>query len=323
MSSEEELLRLQKILAAAIVIVALSVGVGGFDTLKIWYQLDLTETQTDYDGWDIDEESELKFSLEGLEIEYSRTTDYNDGSESSSTSESYDVDYGEDGIFEETESAMANIQRGGYLVAALILFVIWKLQEMKAETNEEIRGEIITQIRNALKGAGALVALILLYYLSGAGLEDDFDALFIGETDGDYYSSYFGIDCEAAWNNKPQFEWNGKSKFSYDDDICPDNSYPIYGSGEMDASLKLGFFAFAGSLVPIYFAFSNINPQLVLFSVPSVPNIPVQGMAVNPPPSFVENKPVVHRKVTVQRKKETTYQEPEISVMAIPEDEND
>ena len=165
MSSEEELLRLQKILAAAVVVVALSVGIGGFDTLKIWYQLDLTETQTDYDGWDIDEESELKFSLEGLEIEYSRTTDYNDGSESYSTSESYDVDYGEDGIFEETESAMANIQRGGYLVAALILFVIWKLQEMKAETNEEIRGEIITQIRNALKGAGALVALILLYYL--------------------------------------------------------------------------------------------------------------------------------------------------------------
>ena len=84
------------------------------------------------------------------------------------------------------------------------------------------------------------------------------------------------------------------------------------------SSVRLSFWTFGGAAFQIL-----SKSQFATFSVPSVPNIPVQGMAVNPPPPFMENKPVVHRKVTVQRKKETTYQEPEISVMAIPEDEND
>jgi len=322
MNSEEELLRLQKILAATVVIVVLSVGVGGFDTLKIWYQLDVDYSDIDSDGDTTTSKSEFKFTLEGFEVEYDDTYYYSYSGNTDTDSGSVELDYGQQEIFEESEGVMVNIQRGGYLVAALILFVIWRLQEMKAETSEEVRGEIITQIRNALKGAGALVAFILLYYLSGAGLEDDFDAFFIGEMDGDYYSTFFGIECESAWIDKPEFQWYGKSEFSYDDSDCAEY-YSISGAGEMDASPKLGLFAFAGSLVPIYFAFSNINPQLVSFSVPSVPNIPTQGMAMNPPPSFMENKPVVPRKTTVQRKKETTYKEPETSIMAIPEDEND
>ena len=323
MSSEEELLRLQKILAAAVVVVALSVGVGGVGSFETWYQIDADSSEEDSSGNTETSKNKIRFTLEGLEVEYEDNSyDSYDGS-TYTDSETVDVDYGEFGIFEESEGVMANLQRGGYLVAALILFVVWRLQEMKAETSEEVRGEIITQIRNALKGAGALVSLIMLYYLFGGGMEDDFDDFFIGKDDDGYYQSFF-VDCSASWDNKPEFGWSGSSKFDYDDRNCADSgTYSDYGSGEMDFSLRLGFFAFAGSLVPIYFAFSNINPQLVTFSVPSVPNIPVQGMTINPPPPFVESKPVVHRKVTVQRKKETTYQEPEISVMAIPEDEND
>ena len=321
MSSEEEIVKIQKIMVAAAVMVALSIGVGGFDTINTWYQLDIDYTAADSDGDTIASKNELKFSLEGFTVEYEDVNYYNYDGSTETDSESFDLDYGDQGIFEESEDAGANIQRGGYLITVLILFIIWKLQEMKSETSEEVREETITQIRNALKGAGALVVLVLLYYLSGAGLEDDFDSFFIGETDGDYYYSFFSMDCEAAWIDKPEFQWSGSSEFSYNDADCADY-YSTVGEGEMDFSLKLGFFAFAGSLVPIYFSFNNINPQLVSFSVPSVPNIPAQGMAVNPNP-FAENKPVVPRKVTVQRKKKTEYQEPDVSVMAIPEDEED
>ncbi len=320
MSSEEEVVKMQKILAASALLIVLSVGIAGFETFETWYQIDVEETSTDYDNWDISQDDQLKFSLEGLEIEWSRTTDYNDGSELSSNSGSENLDYGEEGVFEESESQMANVQRGGYVALALILFIIWKLQEMKTETSEEVREETIIQIKNVLKGAGALVALILLYYLSGAGLEEDFDALYIGETNGDYYSSYFSIDCKAAWINKPEFGWSGDSKFKYDDADCPDNNYPISGSGKMDFSLKLGFFAFAGSLIPLYFVFNriNLNQNFASFSVPSVPNIPNQGQEIKPYSPFKENKVEPYK-----TNEQTVYNQPEVSTIAIPEDEDD
>ena len=43
MNSEEELLRLQKILAATVVMVALSVGVGGFSDFAAWHEIEYNE----------------------------------------------------------------------------------------------------------------------------------------------------------------------------------------------------------------------------------------------------------------------------------------
>ena len=319
MSSEEELLRLQKILAAVIVIVALSVGVGGFGDFAAWHGIEYKETTNridDYGEYGSQSTSKLTFTLKEIEYEYESTD--NDGD---TYDDSQNFDYGEYGIFEELEKTMPNIEKGGYLVIILIVFVIWRLQEMKAETSEEIRTIVFNQMTNALKAAGVVVVLVSLYYFQGSGFEDDFDVAFTSEEEG-----IVSADCDEAWINKPEFKWSGTSKFSYDNMDCPDASYYYTdtGSGEFDISPKSGFYLFVGSAILLFWAFQILSKsQFTTFSVPSVPNIPVQGMAVNPPPPFMENKPVVHRKVTVQRKKETTYQEPEISVMAIPEDEND
>ena len=318
MNSEKEIIKLQKILAASVTLISLSIGVGGFETFTTWYQIDLEETSRDYDDWNIEQDSEFKFTLEGFEVEWSRKTDKNDGTDPYSNSGSEDVNYGEEELFEESESAMANMQRGGYLALGLILFVLWKLQEMKAEINEEVKKKTIIEMKKALKGAGALVTLILLYYLSGTALEEDFDAIYIGETENDYYSSYFGIECKAAWINEPEFELSGNSKFSYDDSYCPDNDYPISGSGEMDFSLKLGFFAFASSLVPIYFSFNNINPQITSFSVSSLPNIPSQNQERKPQTPFKEKKVEDYH-----ANENIVYTQPERSTIAIPEDKDD
>ena len=319
MSSEEEIIKMQQVLAASVILIALSIGIGGFESFETWYQINMEETSTDYDNWDISEDDELKFSLEGIKIEWSRTTDYNDGTDPYSNSGSEDIDYGEEGVFEESENSMANVQRGGYVALALILFIIWKLQEMKTETSEEVREETIIQIKNVLKGAGALIALILLYYLSGGGLEEDFDALYIGEAEDGYYSSYFTIDCKDAWINKPEFGWSGDSKFKYDDTDCPDNNYPISGSGKMDFSLKLGFFAFAGSLIPLYFVFNSLKlkQNFASFSVPSVPNIPNQNQEINTHSPFEQEL-----SGTNNGNEQTVYNQPEISTIAIPEDED-
>ena len=41
MSSEEDVEKMQKILAASVILIALSLGIGGFDFFKTWYQLDI------------------------------------------------------------------------------------------------------------------------------------------------------------------------------------------------------------------------------------------------------------------------------------------
>ena len=196
MSSEEEIVKIQKILAASVILIALSLGIGGFETFKTWYQLDIDSTEEDYDGDVTEGDFTLKFHHEGFDYEADTTTTYSYDGEVYSDSYSDDIDYGYNEIYENSEDSMKNIQRGGYLVLGLILFVIWKLQEIKTESSEEVRSEIIEQIDKVMKGTGALIVLISLYFIFGGSMEEDFDKEFVGSTDSDgYYSNFFGVVC--------------------------------------------------------------------------------------------------------------------------------
>ena len=320
MSSEEEVIKLQKILAASVILVALSIGLGGFESFQTWYQIGIDLTEEDYDGDISQADYEFKFNHDGFDYKIDETTNYIDG-DTYSDSYSDNIDYGDNDIFEESKDPMKNIQRGGYLVLGLILFVIWKLQEIKTESSEEIRIEIIDQISKAIKGAGALIVIISLYFIFGGAMEEDFENFFVGSTDEDGdYRSFFGLyDCENGWIDKPEFKWMGNSKVKYDESVC-DSSYWDMGEAKIESSLKLGFFSFLGSLAPIYFVFNNINlnQNFASFSVPSVPNIPNQGQEIKPYSPFKENKVEAYK-----ANEKTVYNQPEISTMAIPEDEDD
>ena len=179
--------------------------------------------------------------------------------------------------------------------------------------SQQIRKIAFTQIINALKGAGVVVALVLLYHYQNGALEDDFD---------DFFSDNNSIDCDDAWINEPEFEWSGDSKFSYDNLRCDDASdyYTKDGdNADIDFKIKTGFFLFAGSLAPILLAFNlfNSNPQLVSFSKPNVPTI--QSQITNEQPALEIKNPFAPKK----QNEKATYSNPEASVIAIPEDNED
>jgi len=315
MSSDQEILRLQQILGVAFVCIALSLGLGGFDNFSAWHEWEMNEKierEDDYGDYGRTEKTTFVFTLEELNLEWE--VDYNDGDSDSS---SQDIDYGEYDLFEELEKSMPNIQKGGYLAIALLGFVIWKLQQMKTEVDEEIRKLTFTQIINALKGAGVVVALVLLYHYQNGALEDDFDDFF----------SETSVDCDDAWINEPEFEWSGDSKFSYDNLQCEDASdyYTKDGdNADIDFKIKTGFFLFASSLAPIFLVFNslNSNTQLVSFSTPNVPNI--QSPITNEQPKLGIKNPFAPKKVIRNADDyDTKYRNPDASVMAIPEDEDD
>ena len=321
MSSEEDVEKMQKILAASVILIALSLGIGGFETFKTWYQLDIDSTEEDYDGDVTEGDFTLKFHHEGFDYEADTTTTYSYDGEVYSDSYSDDIDYGYNEIYENSEDSMKNIQRGGYLVLGLILFVIWKLQEIKTESSEEVRSEIIEQIDKVMKGTGALIVLISLYFIFGGSMEEDFDDFIVGSTDSDgYYGNFFSVDCAEGWVNEPKFEWIGKDNARWDDSVCTDNSYWYVGEAKIENSLKIGFFSFVGSLAPLYFVFSSIslNPNLGSFSVPSVPDIQNQRQDMKLKSPFKEKEIDAYNS-----NNQTVYNQPEISRMAIPEDEED
>ena len=242
MSSEEEIIKMQKVLAASVILIALSIGIGGFESFETWYQIDIEDEATYDDGYSDDGNYILKFNLEGFEVEADVTSYDNSGSETYTDRDSVDLDYGENDIYEESENSMKNIQRVGYLVLALILFMIWKFQELKSEVSEEIRSEIFEQVDKCMKGAGTLVVIGLLYFVFGGFAEEDYDDFYVGKSDSDgYYYNFFGVECEEGWDNKPEFSWTGNSNFKYDDSICPDVYYSMAGDGQIKSSLKLGF----------------------------------------------------------------------------------
>ena len=322
MSSEEEIVKIQKILAASVILIALSLGIGGFEAFKTWYQIGVEDSSVSSSGTISDDNIEVIFSLDEISLEIDENTVY-DG-EPSSDSYTFEVDYGENSIYKESENMVKNVERGGYLVLGLILFVIWKLQEIKTESSEEIRNEIIEQINKVMKGTCALIAVISLYFLFGGAMEEDFDGWFIGTSEsdeyGDSYWNFFGVDCESGWIDKPKFEWMGDSKVKYDDSGCPDVYLSYAGEAKIESSLKIGFFSFVGSLAPLYFVFSSIslNPNLGSFSVPSVPDIQNQRQDMKLKSPFKENEVD-----TYKRNNQTVYNQPEMSIMAIPEDEED
>ena len=319
MSSEEEVVKMQKVLAASVILIALSVGLGGFETFETWYQLDIEDRSEDSDGDSYDSDVVWKFTLDSISYDTESTEIYS--GETYDYSDSGDIDYGENEVFEESENPIKNIQRGGYLALGLILFLIWKLQEIKTESSEEVRTEILDQIDKIMKGTGSLIIIIIFYFIFGGFMEEDFEDIFVGNTDSDGdYRNWFGIDCEEAWDDKPEFEWIGSSKLKYDDSVCPGTTYWYDGSGEIENSLKLGFFAFLGSLGPLYFVFNSINQNMnfASFSVPSVPNIPNQNQEMKPYSPFKENKVEDYG-----ANQNTVYTQPEVSTIAIPEDEDD
>ena len=90
------------------------VGVGGVGSFETWYQIDADSSEEDSSGNTETSKNKIRFTLEGLEVEYEDNSyDSYDGS-TYTDSETVDADYGEFGIFEESEGVMANIQRGGY-----------------------------------------------------------------------------------------------------------------------------------------------------------------------------------------------------------------
>ena len=321
MSSEQEILRLQQIAVAGIVLISLSIGIGGFESIETWHQIEIEHDESDDDGDTSDANFDMIFSLGGWELSMDVTTYYSYDDSTDSYSNSVDYDYGEANAFEESENAMANVQRGGYLAVALLIFALWKLQEMKTETTNEVREVAFKQIKQALQVAGVVILAILLYYYQASAFEEDFDKLFASTNEeDDDEGNFFGVECDAAWTNKPEFEWSGTTKYKYDEGNCPENSWNEVGDGEFDISPGMGFFAFAAALIPIYLVFNGLKPRLMSFSVPSIPSVPVQVMEANKPPpitppSFVENDLPITRR-------ETAYQKPDISVMAIPEDED-
>ena len=309
MSSDQEILRLQQILGIGVVCIALSLGLGGFDNFSAWHEWNVDETTTTDGNYEEYAQTVITFTLKQVEFEW-ESSDNEDYSDSSSR----DIDYGEFDIFEELEKSMPNIEKGGYLAIALLGFILWKLQQMKAETNEEIRKIAFTQMINALKGAGIVVVVALLYYYQGSGFEDDFDEFFLSEENSVVY-------CNDAWQKEPEFQWSGDSKFSYDNTECEDMTYysSHEGDGEIKFTPKAGFFLFAGSLAPILLAFSslNSNTQLVSFSKPKVPTI--QSQITNEQPALEIKNPFAPKK----QNEKATYSNPEASVIAIPEDNED
>jgi len=175
-----------------------------------------------------------------------------------------------------------------------------------------------------LKGAGVVVALVLLYHYQNGAFEDDFD---------DFFSDNNSIDCDDAWINEPEFEWSGDSKFSYDNLECSTNEdgeeyYSYYtkdeNNADLDFKIKTGFFLFAGSLAPIFLAFSslNSNTHLVSFSKPNVPD--VQSPITSEQPNLGIKNPFAPKKVIRNADDyDKKYRNPDASVMAIPEDEDD
>ena len=313
MGSEEEIVKIQKIMVAAAVMVALSLGVGGFSDFAAWQEMEISET-TNYGDYSDDEYGyqitwEFVFTLEEVELEYGETDSDGDSYDSSQN-----IDYGEYGVFEKLEKTMPNIEKGGYLVIILIAFVIWRLQEMKSETSEEIRTIVFKQMTNALKVAGIVVVLASLYS-QGSSFEDDFDTAFTSEEDG-----LLGIDCDEAWTNKPKFEWSGTAKYSYDNTDC-ENSYWNYdtGSGEVDFSRGSGLYLFVCSAILLFWAFQLLSKsQFDSFTVPSVPDVLNQIQEMKPKSPFKENEVDAYKS-----NNQTVYYQPEISRMAIPEDEED
>ena len=178
MSSEQEILRLQQIAVAGIVLISLSIGIGGFESIETWHQIEIEHDESDDDGDTADANYDLKFYLEGWELSVDVTsyTSYDDSTDSHSSS--MDYDYGDVNAFEESESAMANVQRGGYLAVVLLIFIVWKLQEMKTETSDEVREVAFKQIKQALQVAGVVILAVLLYYYQASAFEEDFDKLF-------------------------------------------------------------------------------------------------------------------------------------------------
>ena len=210
---------------------------------------------------------------------------------------------------------MPNIEKGGYLVIVLLGFILWKLQQMKTETNEEIRKIAFTQMINALKGAGVVVVVVLLYYHQGSGFEDDFDDYFLSEDGGVAY-------CDDAWKNEPEFQWSGGSKYRYDNTECDEMTfYDTYeGTGKIEFTPKIGLFLFAGSLISILLAFNlfNSSPQLVSFSKPNVPV--VQSPITSEQPNLEIRSPFAPKNT---KDYDASYRNPDSSVMAIPEDNDD
>ena len=313
MSSEEEIVKIQKIMVAAAVMVALSLGVGGFSDFAAWQEIEVTETATygdySYDEYSYERTQKFLFSLKEIEYDYSETDSDGDSYDSSQN-----IDYGEYGVFEKLEKTMPNIEKGGYLVIILIAFVIWRLQEMKSETSEEIRTIVFKQMTNALKAAGIVVVLSSLYS-QGSSFEDDFDIAFTSEEEG-----ILGGDCDEAWINKPQFEWSGTAKYSFDNTDC-DSSYWVYdaGSGKVDFSRGSGVYLFVCSAILLFWAFRLLSKsQFDSFTVPSVPDILNQRLDMKPKSPFKENEVD-----TYKRNNQTVYNQPEMSIMAIPEDEED
>lgn len=312
MNTEQELLRLQQILGIGVVCIALSLGLGGFDNFSVWHEWEVDEDVQridDYGDYSSSETVTFEFTIKQIEYSYKGTD-----SDGDSDSSSIDIDYGEYDLFEELEKSMPNIEKGGYLVIVLLGFILWKLQQMKAETNEEIRKIAFTQMINALKGAGIVVVVALLYYYQGSGFEDDFDEFFLSEENSVVY-------CNDAWQKEPEFQWSGDSKFSYDNTECEDMTYysSHEGDGEIKFTPKAGFFLFAGSLAPILLAFSslNSNTQFVSFSKPNVPTI--QSQITNEQPALEIKNPFTPKK----QNEKATYSNPEASVIAIPEDNED
>jgi len=317
MSSDQEILRLQQILSVGLVCIALSLGLGGFDNFSVWHEWEVEEdVQRTDDYGDYSSSDTVTFEFTIKQLEYSYKSIDSDGDKDSN---SQDIDYGEYDLFEELEKSMPNIEKGGYLTIALLGFVIWKLQQMKTEIDEEIRKIAVTQIINALKGAGIVVVVVLLYYYQGNGFEDDFDDFFLSEDNSVVY-------CDDAWKKEPEFEWSGDSKFSYDNLECEDMTYynSHEGDGEINFTPKAGFFLFAGSLAPILLAFSslNSNTHLVSFSKPNVPD--VQSPITSEQPNLGIKNPFAPKKVIRNADDyDKKYRNPDASVMAIPEDEDD
>jgi hypothetical protein len=283
MSSDQEILRLQQILGIGLVCIALSLGLGGFDNFSIWHEWEIDEEVQRTDSYGDDHSSDtITFEFTIKEVEYSYKHVDSDGDSDGS---SIDIDYGEYDLFEELEKSMPNIEKGGYLVIVLLGFILWKLQQMKTETNEEIRKIAFTQMINALKGAGVVVVVVLLYYYQGSGFEDDFDEFFL-EDGGVAY-------CDDAWKNEPEFQWSGGSKYRYDNTECDEMTfYDTYeGTGKIDFTPKIGFFLFAGSLIPIFLAFSSVNSntQLISFATPNVPVL--QSQIINEQPNLEVKNP--------------------------------
>ena len=313
MSSDQEILRLQQILSIGLVCIALSLGLGGFDNFSAWHEWNVDETTTTDGNYEEYDKTVFTFTLKQIELEWesSDNEDYSD-------STSQDIDYGEYDLFEELEKSMPNIEKGGYLVIALIGFILWKLQQMKTETNEEIRKIAFTQMINALKGAGVVVIVVSLYYYQGNGFEDDFDEFFLSEDNSVVY-------CDDAWQKEPEYAWSGDIKYRYDNTECEEMTYysTYEGTGKIEVTPKIGFFLFAGSLAPILLAFNsfNSNPQLISFSKPTVPTI--QSQITNEQPALKIKNPFAPKKVIKKQNKKATYSNPEASVMALPEDNED